>query len=170
MQDPASLEAYPVSTVLVSNLVPVLIYAIGIYLLLQSGLLWVAAYLVFVLILEYRLLSRHCVDCYYYGKCCAFGKGSLSARFFRRGRPERFSGMTISWKDIVPDFLVFIIPVIAGILILVQGFSWTVLALVIALLLLGFLGNALVRGKLACRYCRQREIGCPAQALFDKKG
>jgi hypothetical protein len=24
-----------------------------------------------------------------------------------------------------------------------------------------------VRGQLACRYCKQREIGCPAAQLFD---
>lgn len=75
--------------------------------------------------------------------------------------------MTITWKDIVPDFLVFMIPVLAGILLLIQEFTWTVLILIIALLLLGFLGNALVRGQLACRYCKQRETGCPAAQLFD---
>ena len=45
----------------------------------------------------------------------------------------------------------------------------TLAIIFIALLLLGFLGNALVRGHLACRYCRQREIGCPAERLFDKR-
>jgi hypothetical protein len=68
----------------------------------------------------------------------------------------------------VPDFLVFIIPVLAGILLLVREFSFTILVLIIALFLLGFMGNALVRGQLACRYCRQKEIGCPAVELFDK--
>jgi hypothetical protein len=24
-----------------------------------------------------------------------------------------------------------------------------------------------MRGQLACRYCKQREIGCPAAQLFD---
>jgi hypothetical protein len=51
---------------------------------------------------------------------------------------------------------------------MIQGFTWTILILVIALLLLGFPGNALVRGQLACKYCKQREIGCPATQLFDK--
>jgi hypothetical protein len=26
-----------------------------------------------------------------------------------------------------------------------------------------------VRGQLACRYCKQREIGCPAAQLFNKQ-
>ena len=76
--------------------------------------------------------------------------------------------MKLTWKDIVPDFLAFMVPVLAGILLLILEFTWTVLILTIALFLLGFLGNALVRGQLACRYCRQREIGCPAEQLFNK--
>jgi hypothetical protein len=114
-------------------------------------------------------LSRHCVDCYYYGKTCAFGKGWLSSLFFPKGQPEQFNQKKITWKDIVPDFLVFIIPILAGILLLIQEFTWIILSLIIALFLLGFFGNALVRGQLACRYCKQREIGCPAEQLFDNK-
>ena len=60
------------------------------------------------------------------------------------------------------------VPVLAGIILLIQGFDWTVLVLVIALLALGFPGNAFVRGHWACRFCKQREIGCPAERLFDK--
>ena len=108
------------------------------------------------------------MDCYYYGKTCAFGKGRLSSLFFQRGQTERFNQMKISWKDIVPDFLVFIVPVFAGIILLIRGFSLTILILIIALIILGFFGNAFVRGQLACRYCKQRAIGCPAAQLFDK--
>jgi hypothetical protein len=45
-----------------------------------------------------------------------------------------------------------------------------VLVLVVALIFLGFAGNAYVRSRLACRYCTQREIGCPAQKLFERPG
>jgi hypothetical protein len=168
MQEPGCKEIYPGWMVFVSNFLSLLIYGIGVYILLQFGIIWVTAYLIFILILEFRLISRHCTDCYYYGKTCAFGKGRLSSLFFKKGSPERFSAMMITWKDIVPDFLLFIIPVLAGILLLIQGFAVTILILVIALLLLGFMGNALVRGQLACKYCRQREIGCPATQLFNK--
>ena len=168
MQEPGCRENYPISTVFVSNLVSLLIYVIGAIILFQFSIIWVALYVIFILILEFRLLSSHCVDCYYYGKTCAFGKGRLSALFFRKGNPEKFIQIKLSWKDIVPDFLTFIIPVLAGILLLVLNFTWTMLLLVIALFLLGFLGNALVRTHLACRYCKQRKIGCPAEKLFDK--
>jgi hypothetical protein len=168
MQEPGCKEQYPLSTVLASNLLSVLLYGTGICILFQAGIPWVIGYGIFILILETRLIGWHCVDCYYYGKTCAFGKGRLSSLFFRKGSPEKFLGMSLTWKDMVPDFLVFIIPVLAGILLLVQEFSWTILVLIMALFLLGFLGNAFVRGQLACRYCKQREIGCPAMQLFNK--
>jgi hypothetical protein len=168
MQEPGCKEKYPVAIVIASNLVSLLIYGTGAYILSRFSIIWVIAYVLFILVLEFRLLGGHCVDCYYYGKTCAFGKGRLSSLFFKKGNQEKFIRMTITWKDIVPDFLVFIIPVLAGILLLLREFTWTVLMLVIALLLLGFLGNALVRGQLACRYCKQKEIGCPAELLFDK--
>ena len=168
MDNPGCKENYPIWIVIVSNLVSLLVYGIGLYILCQSGIIWAVVYLVFILIFEFRLISSHCPDCYYHGKTCGFGKGRLSALFFKKGDPARFTAMTITWKDILPDFLLFIIPVIAGILLLIQGFTWTILILVIALLLLGFAGNALVRGQLVCRYCRQREIGCPAAQLFNQ--
>jgi hypothetical protein len=170
MQEPGCKENYPLWMVGISALVSLLIYGIGAYILFGFGILWVIVYLIFLVIFEFRLMSSHCPDCYYYGKTCAFGKGRLSALFFRKGDPERFTAMTLTWKDILPDFLLFIIPVLAGILLLIRGFSWTILILVIALLLLGFAGNALVRGQLACRYCMQRETGCPASQLFNKPG
>ena len=167
MHKPGCNENYPLSTVAGSNLVSLLIYVTGAVILFQIGIIWVIAYVLFILLLEYRLLGGHCVDCYYYGKTCAFGKGRVSALFFSLGDPARFSHMTLTWKDLVPDFLVFIVPVLAGILLLLREFSWTILILVIALLLLGFLGNALVRTHLACGCCKQREIGCPAEQLFS---
>lgn len=169
MQEPVCCENYPVTTVIVSNLVPLVTWVTGAFLLFQIGLPWALLYLLFVLALEFRLVSGHCRDCYYFGKTCAFGKGRLSALLFRRGSPEKFAQLKIGWKDLVPDFLVFLVPVIAGIVLLVQQFSWTILLLVILLLLLGFAGNAFVRGHLACRFCKQREIGCPAERLFDAK-
>lgn len=168
MQGPGCYEKYPTMIVIGSNLLSLLIYVIGACILYGFGLIWVICYVLFILFLEFRIVSRHCVDCYYYGKTCAFGKGRLSSLFFQRGQPERFNQKKITWKDIVPDFLVFIIPVLAGIMLLIQEFTLTVLTLIVALFILGFFGNALVRGQLACRYCKQKEIGCPAEQLFNK--
>jgi hypothetical protein len=168
MQEPCCNENYPLTTVIASNLLSLFIWVIGAIILLQFSIVLVIGYVFFILLLEFRLLSGHCVDCYYFGRTCAFGKGRLSALFFKKGTPEKFNRITLTWKNIVPDFLVFIVPVLAGILLLVQEFSWTLLVLIIVLFLLGFVGNALVRGHLACRYCKQRAMGCPAEQLFGK--
>jgi len=167
MQDKCCLETYPIPVVIVSNLVSFLIYGIGAYILFKLSLFLVICYVLYILILEFRLIHGHCVDCYYYGKICAFGKGRLSSVFFPKGRMEQFNQKKITWKDMLPDFLVFIIPLLAGIILLIQEFSWTIIILIIILFLLVFPGNALVRGHLACKYCKQREIGCPAEQLFD---
>ena len=82
MQEPDFYENYPTVIVIVSNLLSFLIYGIGAGILYMVGLIWVTCYVLFILFLEFRLMSRHCVDCYYYGKTCAFGKGRLSPLFF----------------------------------------------------------------------------------------
>jgi hypothetical protein len=168
MQESQAYENYPVWMVIGSNLLSISIYLIGAAILYQIGLIWLVLYLLFILLLELRLVRGHCVDCYYYGKTCAFGKGRLSCMFFPKGTPDRFSRRMITWKDIVPDFLLFTIPLLAGIALFIHTFSWILLLLIIALFFLGFTGNALIRGQIACRYCKQREIGCPAQRLFEK--
>jgi hypothetical protein len=162
-------EDYPVWIVLVSNLLNVSIYLIGSYILYQLGLIWLIFYLLYILFLEIRVLQKSCVNCYYFGKTCAFGKGRLAPALFRKGSAEKFATRQITWKDILPDFLVSIIPMLVAIMLLVTNFSWLMLALLASLILLGSIGTGLVRGQLACRYCKQREMGCPAERLFSKK-
>ena len=66
------------------------------------------------------------------------------------------------------DFMVLIFPVIGGIILLVRNFSWLILILMVILVMLSMGGNALLRGSLACKYCKQKELGCPAEQLFNK--
>jgi hypothetical protein len=64
--------------------------------------------------------------------------------------------------------LVFIFPLIGGVIDLFQHFSWIVVGALIALVMLSFGGNALVRGMFACKHCKQRELGCPVVQLFNQ--
>ena len=172
MQPPGYIDQYPLRFVLGSTLLSLSIYAIGVFIIYQVGLIWLLLYLLYIIILEVRLLGNSCINCYYYGKTCAFGKGRLSCLLFKKGDPHKFSQKTITWVDILPDFLVFIVPMLVGIALLIGNFSLSLLILVIALLILGGPGNGMVRGQLACKYCKQREIGCPAEHLFggNRKG
>ena len=83
-------ENFPVGIVILSNLVSILIYISGFVITLRLG--WIAAvlYMVYIMAFEFRLISKHCVNCYYWGKTCGFGKGRLSSFFFKRGNPSKF--------------------------------------------------------------------------------
>jgi hypothetical protein len=162
-------ENYPFSFVIGTNVLQLAIYIIGAYLVFLLGLIWLILYLIYIAILEIRLLKISCIHCYYYDKLCVFGKGKLCSIFFKKGYPEKFIEKQISWIDIIPDFLVSIIPLIIGIALLIINFNWLVLLLVVLLLLLAFPLNGFIRGSLACKYCKQRELGCPAEQLFNKR-
>jgi hypothetical protein len=168
MENNGCYERFPWWIAIVSNLVSLAIYASGAFIIYRVGWIWMAVYLCLILVLEIRLLKGSCAICCYYGKVCAFGKGRLSSLFFKQGDPERFASRKVTWWELVPDILVSLIPVVVGIVILVRDFSRAVLAAVLLLFLLTSAGNGFVRSTLACRHCRQREIGCPAERLFRK--
>lgn len=167
MSEPTVYERFPGWIVLVSNLVAVGIYAIGVVIMAGFGPWSAAAYLVLCGWVEYRVLRHSCRNCSYYGGTCAFGKGRLCALLFAPGDPQRFAETEISWSDLVPDFAVSLLPAAGAVVQLIADFRWPLLVLLAILLGLSFGGNAFVRGTLACRHCRQRELGCPAQKLFN---
>ena len=168
MREPDSCESFPLRIVLLSNVVAIAIYAIGAYILSRSGIWWAVLYLIYCGWIEVRVYRHSCVNCYYYGKRCGFGKGKLCSLLFRKGDPQKFAETQINWFDLVPDFMVLILPTIGAIVLLATAFSWIVPALLALLLVLGFAGNAVIRGSFVCKYCKQREIGCPAEKLFSK--
>ena len=169
MDESPCYESFPLGVVVLTNLLSLAVYALGAWILAGWGI-WVAIpYLLYCLLMEVTVMRRSCVKCYYYGKVCAFGKGKLCSLFFKPGDPQEFAERQISWVEIIPDFLVFIIPVVGGIALLIRDFSWVVLAMVAGLLLLSLGGNAFVRGTFACRYCKQKESGCPAAELFGQE-
>lgn len=169
MKKSKSYENFPLWIVLLSNILSITIYLIGLYVFLQFGILFAILFFIYILWIEIRLLAKSCRYCYYYNKICAFGRGKCCALFFKKGDPKKFIKTKIAMKDILPDFLVFILPLIGGIILLLSNFSWLVVALLAILVILGFSGNAVIRGSFACKHCKQREIGCPAEKLFSKK-
>jgi hypothetical protein len=163
-----SYENYPTWIMLVCTMVPLSIYVIGAAIL--SGFnLWVSgAFLLFCLWLEVRVMQKSCINCYYYGKNCGTGKGRLCALLFKQGDPQRFAAKEATWKDIVPDFLVSLLPLIGGIALSFPDFSWLRVILLVLLIALSSGGTAAMRGNLLCKYCEQGRLGCPAAKLFEK--
>lgn len=170
MSESECYENFPLRLVAFSNLVSLSIYIVGAYILSQVSIWLIIPYLFYCLWLEIRVIKRSCAKCYYYGKVCAFGKGKLCALVFKRkGDPELFAQDKVTWIQLMPDFAISLIPVITGIILLIIDFSFLLLSFVIIMGIISFGGNAIVRGTFACKYCKQREIGCPAEKLFNKE-
>jgi hypothetical protein len=161
-------ENYPIWIVLVSNASSLLLYATGFLITLR--LHWIVAllYLIYILALEFRLIRYHCTNCFYWGKICGFGKGKVSSWFFRKGDNSKFCLNPMTWKDMIPDMLVPLIPFVIGIILLIIEFDIKLLLTVIIILLLTTMGNGIIRGSMTCKFCRQQELGCPADRLFNK--
>jgi hypothetical protein len=161
-------ENYPAWIIVVCELVPLSIYIIGA-LILSGFSFWVSSvYLLFCLGLDVRVMQKSCVNCYYYGKNCGTGKGRLCALLFKRGDPQAFATKEATWKEILPDFLVSLIPLASGIILSFVDFTWLRIILMILLVALAFGGTAAIRGNLLCKYCEQGRLGCPALKLFEK--
>jgi hypothetical protein len=169
MQNNKAYENFPLWIPLLSCVLSISIYALGAYIFSQLYMLFTVLYLMFCLWVELKILRESCVNCYYYGKTCGLGRGKLCSLLYKRGNPEKFAEKEISWKDLIPDFLVPIFPLVGGIIILIIDFTWLILALMVVLAMLWLGGNALIRGSLTCKYCKQKELtGCPAEQLFSK--
>jgi len=97
------------------------------------------------------------------------GKGKIAPLYVKKGDTKNFADRDISMVHMIPDFMVVIFPLIGGIILLILDFSLYVLVLMIVLAVLFFSGIAFIRSTFACKYCKQREIGCPADEMFSKK-
>jgi len=168
MTDVTCYEQFPFRITIPVLLFSVVMYVFGAFLLLALHPAASALYLVYCAAMEVNVMYRSCRSCVYFGKRCAFGKGWLSARLFSPGDPASFSTRTVSPLTVIPDFLVVIIPVVGGLVSLLFTFSWLTLVLIIIFLVVFLTGTAAVRGRIACKYCAQRERGCPANDMFNK--
>ena len=162
-------ENFPIGIPIFVLVFSYIMYFIGASIIAGFGLIFAFLYLFYCFGVEMLIILRSCKDCYYYGKICGLGKGWVAPWFCEQGNPEKFAKRNISFIDLIPDFLVVFIPLVAGIVLLILNFSFVTLALMIILVIFFFVGNALIRGSIVCKYCKQKEIGCPAQELFSKK-
>jgi hypothetical protein len=169
METIRTYENYPAWILILSNIVSLATYASGFIIMYQTGLIIAALYLIFIFALEYRLISRHCIECYYWGKTCGFGRSRISSLFFKKGESSEFCKLTITWKYMIPDLLVSLIPFVTGIVLIIIRFDYLLLIAVVTLTTMTTSGNGFIRSKLTCKFCKQRELGCPADRLFNKE-
>ncbi len=168
-KDVLAYEQFPLIIPITAILVSLLIYFLGAYILLGFGFLFSIFFIIYCVGVEFFVLTRSCIHCYYYGKICGLGKGKICALFFKKGDPKKFVTKQVHWYHLVPDFLTFIIPLVGGLIALYTNFSWFILFAMILILMLSIGGNTVIRGYYACKFCKQRILGCSAQQLFNKK-
>ncbi len=66
----------------------------------------------------------------------------------------------------IPDFMVVFLPLGIGMVLVTLTFDWTLMILLLVLVIVALGGNATVRSRLACFYCKQKDLGCPAVDLI----
>ena len=169
MTEIKSYENFPLCFPLIAILISILSYIIGATILIGFGITIVILYLAYCFSVELLVVFRSCKECYYYGKICGLGKGKIAPFFVKKGDLNKFAKKKISWYDLIPDFLVGVIPIVGGIILSILDFSLIRIGMIVLLVILSFGGTAIIRGSFACKYCKQREIGCPAEKLFSKK-
>ena len=166
MREPQTYENFPLWMPVLASIVTLSIYTTGAMILAGFGTAISILYLLYCIGLEIRIIRRSCLNCYYYGKDCGIGRGRLAALLFKQGDAKRFAQDTIAWTDLLPDFMVFLVPALGAAVLMLYHFSWSTAVLLVVLILLVFGGNGAVRSSFACKYCKQRELGCPAEQLF----
>jgi hypothetical protein len=162
-------ENYPIGIVIISNFVSLSIYGLGFLIIFRLGLAFSFLFLLYIFIFEYRLIRKHCTNCFYWGKTCGFGKGRISSWVFKKGDISKFCIKDMTWKDMIPDILLSLIPLVIGIILLILKFDFILLSAMLLLVIFTTMGNGYIRGTLTCKYCKQKELGCPADMLFNKE-
>jgi len=155
------IERYAVSRVILQNLFLLAYFGTGFVAMLPlqlSGFPIVSV--LYALLLGITLLfvlRKHlCTHCYYYGKMCSTGWGSLSAVMFKKNSGNYRLGVTLAG---ITWMLATATPIGGTVLALVINFSFLSLLFLIVFILLTPIN--LVSHRNACKKCKMRFI-CPA--------
>ena len=169
MKNPKIYDSYPLWIIILANILLLAVYVAGTYIMFVLSLITGFLYVTYLVLLERHFFKEGCIHCCYYGKSCAFGKGAVAAKFFKRGIPEKFCERELDFKDFIPQILVVLIPVIVGISLLIsRSFDFLILIAIIYPVFSWFVVNPILYGKLACIHCKQGGICCPALKFFTK--
>ena len=161
------LEEYPISAIILGNLLMILWIALGTIAswFLIPLLAWV--YLAFALIMVYVVLRKLvCPNCYYHGKRCCMGWGRLSALLFKKGEIEDFPE-SIGIKAAPLTYgLLTIIPLVSIVISIIDEFRVTALVVLLLLLMVSFYSGAINRKK-TCAACKMKLI-CPGSSVNER--
>jgi len=129
---PEIYGSYPLWMVLVYNLALLLVYLAGAYVVFRLNFIIGILYLLFLLFIEISIYREGCRYCYYYGKRCIAGKGSIAHLLIKKGDIKKFGERKLEFKDFIPQMLTVLIPLVIGIaLLILRGFHLLTLIAII---------------------------------------
>ena len=149
----------PTSTILLDNAPTVALFALGAMILHPIGAAASVAYIAYctlAIVLFWRLICPHCR--HFDTRQCPCGYGIVAARLSSRRDSRGFR--KVFARNIGIMFPCWFVPAGAGVFILNRHFDPTLLALLIAFCLLGFILIPLIAKLVGCRGCEIRNE-CP---------
>ena len=124
------------------------------------------AYLIYGIAGAVWIMIFVCPYCRYWDtKSCPCGYGRIASRFRPKSSVECFSE---KFKKHIPVIVpLWFIPLLVGVLVLINRFSWLLLALVVIFAIDAFIILPLISTKHGCKECPQKET-CPWMKLKIK--
>jgi hypothetical protein len=164
-RDNATMRRYSSLQELVNNIPYAGMVVLGAVILFIgfSGAVWgpiaAAAYFLYGIAGALWIMLFVCPYCSYYNtRSCPCGYGHIATRLSEKKTRECF---TEKFKKHIPVIVpLWLIPVLAGVLVIVSRFSWLLLSLLIVFGLEAFVFLPLVSKKHGCKECPQKDI-CP---------
>jgi hypothetical protein len=161
-------ENYPIKIVCISATLTILSYLFGtvVFYILHPilGILFLCLVISTIII----SMKLRCTHCYYLGKYCNFGLGKLAALLFKKGDPSEFKNPKLVITTAIVSFGTMLLPIIAGIIIILMDLTVFSLSLFLGYILIGIAPNFVVRGRF-CEKCVQGQLGCPSYEQMIKR-
>ena len=98
-------DSYPLWIVILANILLLAVYVAGAYIMFRLSLITGILYVAYLVLLERHFFKEGCIHCCYYGNLCAFGKGVITAKFFKKDNPEKFVKESLVLKIYFHKFL-----------------------------------------------------------------
>ncbi|MFQ6060075.1 MAG: hypothetical protein ACE5KV_02105 [Thermoplasmata archaeon] len=142
-----------------NNLPGLATYTLGSMILFHLSILVGILYIFFCVLGTVFFWMLICPFCLSFDReCCPCGYGKVSSRFFKRGDPSNFPKM---FKMYIPIFsLLWILPLLAGIILLLMAPSLYLLLLLLSFIVVGFILVPLFSRVHGCKDCPIRDR-CP---------
>jgi hypothetical protein len=147
-------DDFPMTTVVLRNLLNLIIFGLGAGLLSGFGRWAAIAYLALCVVMLLWVLTLFCRYCLYYGSTCVAGFGRIVPLLFQKGPEESFP--RAFWCTI-PMLLSIVIPVLGSLYLLVTDLSVTTLVLLILFLVACFVVSPILMKTRGCVHCRNQD-------------